>query len=504
VSRRRSTASLLLAAAFLVSQAASASAADPHDRLTSGHARPGAGGTSTKKTDASTQAAPGANGLIAFGRSPVADWPTDIWVIQSNGTGATKLTSGTLGIGDTEPAWSPGGAFIAFARDQTATTEDSADDIYVMTKTGTGVRRLTTNPAGDFSPDWTPNGARIVFASERTGAIDIYSMKSDGTDVKRLTTNAAFDLDPTVSPDGTKIAFSSNRSGDFEIYTMNLDGTGVSPKTSNDADDFYPDWSPDGAKIAFTSDLGEDVEIMAMDADGSDVVNVSDDPAAFDSTPAWSPDGAQIIFDSITDTDYGLYIVPAAGGMQTPIAATGDDEWNADWQPVPTFPLVDARFSLFNSAIMWVYEQGITVGCNAERYCPDDSVTRGQMATFLVRALDLPPTETDYFTDDETTNHEDSINRVKAAGITSGCAPSKYCPETIVTRDQMATFLARALALPASTTDYFTDDNGSSHEQSINRVRAAGITSGCTATTYCPTAPVTRGQMAAFLQRALD
>ena len=97
-----------------------------------------------------------------------------------------------------------------------------------------------------------------------------------------------------------------------------------------------------------------------------------------------------------------------------------------------------------------------------------------------------------------------SINRVRAADITTGCAPSKYCPNDDVSRGQMASFLARAFELPATSTDYFTDDNGTTHEGNINRVAAAGITSGCTATTYCPKADVTRGQMAAFLRRALE
>jgi hypothetical protein len=93
-----------------------------------------------------------------------------------------------------------------------------------------------------------------------------------------------------------------------------------------------------------------------------------------------------------------------------------------------------------------VFNQGITVGCSAERYCPDDVVTRGQMATFLVRALDLPATPTDYFTDDDGTTHEQNINRVKEAGITSGCTPTTYCPDSSVTRGQMAAFLRRALS----------------------------------------------------------
>ena len=61
----------------------------------------------------------------------------------------------------------------------------------------------------------------------------------------------------------------------------------------------------------------------------------------------------------------------------------------------------------------------------------------------------------------------------------------------------MAAFLDRALELPITTTDYFTDDEASSFEAAINRLAASGITKGCTATKFCPTATVTRGQMAA-------
>ena len=125
------------------------------------------------------------------------------------------------------------------------------------------------------------------------------------------------------------------------------------------------------------------------------------------------------------------------------------------------------------------------------------------MASFLDRALDLPDATADYFTDDTGSTHEDSINRVREAGIAFGCSATTYCPNSTVTRGQMAAFLDRALPLPEATADYFTDDETSTFEDSINRVREAEITFGCTATTYCPNSPVTRGQMAAFLHRAL-
>ncbi len=164
----------------------------------------------------------------------------------------------------------------------------------------------------------------------------------------------------------------------------------------------------------------------------------------------------------------------------------------------------DLAGTSFKDDIVWLSEADITRGCSPGKFCPNAAVSRGQMASFLVRALELPSTATDYFTDDNGTTHEVSINRVRAAEITTGCAPSKYCPNDDVSRGQMASFLARAFELPATSTNYFTDDNGTTHEGNINRVAAAGITSGCTATTYCPKADVTRGQMAAFLRRALE
>lgn len=157
----------------------------------------------------------------------------------------------------------------------------------------------------------------------------------------------------------------------------------------------------------------------------------------------------------------------------------------------------------FEQSIEWLVAQGITTGCAPEYFCPDEPVTRAQMASFLVRALDLPPTPTDSFSDDDGSLHEIDINRLAAAGITGGCSATRFCPDQPVTRAQMASFLARALALPGSFTDAFSDDDGTPHEFDINRVAAAGITTGCEPGTFCPGAAVSRGQMAAFLQRAL-
>ncbi|HSK94923.1 MAG TPA: S8 family serine peptidase [Candidatus Angelobacter sp.] len=167
-----------------------------------------------------------------------------------------------------------------------------------------------------------------------------------------------------------------------------------------------------------------------------------------------------------------------------------------------TGPFSDIDGSKFYEDILWIYGQGITVGCSETRYCPKGLVTRAQMATFLTRALGLPPSPRDYFTDDSQSKHQAAINAMAHAGITVGCGGTRFCPNGTVTRAQMASFLARAFSLPNAGRDYFTDDAGNRHEDRINALAASGITHGCTATTYCPNGSVNREQMAAFIRRA--
>ena len=98
-----------------------------------------------------------------------------------------------------------------------------------------------------------------------------------------------------------------------------------------------------------------------------------------------------------------------------------------------------------------LFDSGITVGCRRDplQYCPHNPVTRAQMATFLKRAFDLEPAPSAGFTDVSGGSHGANIDALAAAGITVGCSrdPLRYCPTRSVTRGQMASFLARALGL---------------------------------------------------------
>jgi hypothetical protein len=168
--------------------------------------------------------------------------------------------------------------------------------------------------------------------------------------------------------------------------------------------------------------------------------------------------------------------------------------------------------SVFEGDIEKIVAAGITNGCNpsaTSEYCPDQEVTRGAMAAFLARALHLGDATGIDFIDDDTSIFEQDIEKIAAAGITYGCNPptgNEFCPDDLVTRGEMAAFLARALQLPPADGIDFTDDDGSDFEDYIERIAARGITLGCDATSneFCPGDYVTRGQMAAFLARALD
>lgn len=95
-------------------------------------------------------------------------------------------------------------------------------------------------------------------------------------------------------------------------------------------------------------------------------------------------------------------------------------------------------------------ELGVTVGCKSEplEFCPQQAVTRAQTATFLVRAFALAPAGSAGFTDTAGNFHEADIDALAAARITAGCnrEPLEFCPHQMVTRAQMAVFLARALS----------------------------------------------------------
>jgi hypothetical protein len=156
---------------------------------------------------------------------------------------------------------------------------------------------------------------------------------------------------------------------------------------------------------------------------------------------------------------------------------------------------------------------GVTAGCGGPSYCPDGATTREQMAVFLLRAREgasyAPPAcTTAPFPDVPCASPFAAwIQELAARGVTAGCGGGLYCPTNPVTREQLAVFLLKSVegagfTPPPCTIPSFADVPCSSPFAAwVQELAARGITAGCGGGLYCPTDPVTRGQMAVFLTK---
>jgi streptogramin lyase len=160
-----------------------------------------------------------------------------------------------------------------------------------------------------------------------------------------------------------------------------------------------------------------------------------------------------------------------------------------------------------------LFHNGITGGCSGGNYCPTASVSRAQMAVFLMKsklgALETPPPATGTVFNDVPSSNPFApfIEQLAGFEISGGCGGGDYCPDNPVTRAQMAVFLLKAehgsAYAPPPCTGIFSDVECSPTPAFavnwIEQLSREGITSGCGSGNYCPGAPNTRGQMAVFL-----
>ena len=147
-------------------------------------------------------------------------------------------------------------------------------------------------------------------------------------------------------------------------------------------------------------------------------------------------------------------------------------------------------------------------GCRAG-FCPDKALDRKTMAVWVVRVLtggNPPPIASSRFDDiDSDGFYAPFVEQMAELGVTRGCGNgSGFCPDDTVTRAQMAAFLVRAYHLAEGPAPNFSDVAvGAWYAADVSKLVASGITTGCgDGTEFCPGQNTTRAQMATFLWRA--
>jgi hypothetical protein len=214
----------------------------------------------------------------------------------------------------------------------------------------------------------------------------------------------------------------------------------------------------------------------------------------------------QIVFDAAPPgTTMACTVFETNSGCSSPVSSTNIQVDFLDIPPANTF----------HSFVVAVARNGVTAGCGGGNYCGLASVTRAQMAVFLLKAEHgssfVPPSCTGLFTDVACPGGfaVDWIEQLSLEGITGGCGGTNYCPNNPVRRDQMAVFLLKAsegssYVPPTATGTVFTDVPASAFAADwIEDLYARNVTGGCLTNPlrYCPLNTNNRQQMAVFITK---
>ena len=388
-------------------------------------------------------------------------------------------------------------------------------------------------------------------------APEIYTMNPDGSDVQRLTLDAGQYADrpgstdfvisenrsPAWSPRGDAIAYVHvSPTEEYSIRLMDPEGTPLG--TVTDAFEGFANlaWSPDGKQLAFTAYgynpiLGDVDGVLAINVDGTEPRILFADSGTWPAPGlarfhdlAWSPNGDVIAFTAFEDewkNGRRVYVMDTDGSnvrrIECGLAWTTDLEWSADGSVL--FCSSDETSGEAESVVvdwdLWgarmpdgtaIGQLTALVGDEREPLAsPDGSVVvfthagalwsldpLVRITAFAGSGIDWQPLQGSFW-DDESSVFRSDIDWMAGEGITKGCNPplnDRYCPDAAVTRGQVAAFLVRALGLTDRLDDPFIDDDSSVFEADIEKLAAAGITKGCNPPAndrFCPDAKVTTG-----------
>ncbi len=335
-------------------------------------------------------------------------------------------------------------------------------------------------------------GVSVVFTAPTTGATGIFN-------------NSGSTATVVTGSDGTATAPSFTANGTAGAYTVTATagGSAVAFTLTNTASGCI--YTVTSTPLTYDSTGG--TATFTITAVGSSCVWGAASSASWAtlSTASGSGNGSVVVTVAANTTGVQRTASLLIAGQTISVTEAGTAQVFADVPPSAYY--FDAVNTLYSKGVT------AGCSSQPFDYCPTESILRSQMAVFLVRSVygsdNFTYSQTPYFTDVPSTAFGFAwIQKLYELGITTGCAPGLFCPNDSVTRDQMAVFLERT-RLGATTpfdypqAPYFTDVPPTEFAFAwIQRLKQDQITSGCTPTTYCPSNQVTRGDMAILLVRA--
>jgi TolB protein len=233
------------------------------------------------------------------GRKLVYAYDHGIWVMNSDGSAATKLHSTLSWVG--EPVFDPSGTKIYYATESKTAYSARYISLHVMNEDGSNNLKLT-GTSDCREPSVSPDGRSIAYLSKLAGNYDIWVMDVNSRQSMQITDTKGDESSPSWSPDGTRLIYSF----EGDIYTQETDAARGVRLTEDEFNNIEPSYSPDGEMIVFSSDRDGSYDLWVMDADGTHMKKLTIDRSS-ERAPAWSPDGNWIAYISNSAGEFNIW-----------------------------------------------------------------------------------------------------------------------------------------------------------------------------------------------------
>jgi WD40 repeat protein len=357
-------------------------------------------------------------------------------------------------------------------------------------------------------------GAETLDVAQRSGAISLSALLANDVDADGDAMTVVSVTDGTLAGDELRYAVPDGADR-LELTYEVEDATGMRASATSWLRLVDPDPGPDPSPSPTASPAPSPSPSPTASPAPSPSPSPTASPAPSPSPspgPTSSPSPSPVPTSVPSSTASPVPTAPSPSPGPTASPRPADDSCPAGRVPEDGFQDVP-NDNIHEDAVDCIVWWRVAKGRNPTTYAPAAPVTRGQMASFIaaeIRASGAAlPDGPDTFGDVAGSVHAAAINALAAAGIVHGRTDGTYRPDDAVTRGQMAKFLlgafaARRGAVEPTSADYFADDGGTTHEQSINTAAAHGLTGGIGGNRYGPGTAVRRDQMASFLVRVLD